>query len=74
MDHEHLHFEQMHSGGNEGFDVAYKRAYQRYFTLLTRPGTDIEEAAEPQPEQKEEKEEGDDPAPQKDQSAEQQPS
>ena len=51
-DHEHLHFEQLHSGGDEGFDAAYKRVYQRYFTLLTRP--DTEQAAEPKPEEKEE--------------------
>ena len=51
-DHEHLHFEQLHSGGDEGFDTAYKRVYQRYFALLTRP--DVEEAAEPKPEKQEE--------------------
>ena len=33
-DHEHLYFEQLHSGGDEGFDVAYRRAHQRYFSLL----------------------------------------
>ena len=37
-DHEHLHFEQLHSGGDESFDAAYKRAYQRYFSLLDRSG------------------------------------
>jgi len=74
-DHEHLHFEQLHSGGDEGFDTAYKRVYQRYFALLTRPDADAGEAAEPKPEEKEEKkEEAADPAPQKDGIAERQPS
>ena len=44
--------EQLHSGGDEGFDTAYKRVYQRYFALLKRP--DAEEAAEPKPEKQEE--------------------
>ena len=46
-DHEHLHFEQLHSGGNEGFDAAYKRAYQRYFRLLK----DVDVAPEKETEQ-----------------------
>lgn len=36
-DHEHLYFERLHAGGDKTFDTAYKRAYQRYFSLLSKP-------------------------------------
>ena len=48
-DHEHLHFEQLHSGGNEGFDAAYKRAYQRYFVLLKGADVTSEKETEQHP-------------------------
>ena len=36
-DHEHLYFEKLHAGGDESFNSAYNRAYQRYFSMLDRP-------------------------------------
>ncbi|MBO4847601.1 MAG: Na/Pi cotransporter family protein [Clostridia bacterium] len=36
-DHEHRYFEHLHAGGDESFNTAYDRAYQRYFSLLNRP-------------------------------------
>ena len=48
-DHEHLYFEHLHSGGDEGFDAAYKRAYQRYFPLLNRQTPAEEKPAEEKP-------------------------
>ena len=33
-DHEHFYFDRLHAGGNEVFDAAYQRAYQRYFALM----------------------------------------
>ena len=59
-DHEHLHFEQLHSGGDEGFDAAYERAHQQYFTLLTSSDAADETKSESKPEEKE----GEQPAPQ----------
>ena len=35
-DHEHLHFEQMHAGGDETYDAMYRRVSQRYFSLLNQ--------------------------------------
>ena len=47
-DHEHHHFEQLHSGGDEGFDAAYRSIYQRYFALLDNRAVE-EPAAEDKP-------------------------
>ena len=53
-DHEHLYFEQMHSGGDEKFDEAYRRVHQRYFALLNQsaeePPSEEEPKAEKAPE------------------------
>lgn len=43
-DHEHLYFERLHSGGDEAFNAAYERAYQRYFSLLNNRGAEPEAA------------------------------
>lgn len=52
-DHEHLYFEQLHTGGDEGFDTAYKRAHQRYFALLNSETPDArEETAVESPQEK----------------------
>lgn len=48
-DHEHLHFEQMHAGGDETFDDAYRRVSQRYFSLLNQPQEPAEESAKDEP-------------------------
>ena len=44
-DHEHLHFDSLHAGGDESFNAAYTREYQRYFALLDRPESDPAGAA-----------------------------
>ena len=36
-DHEHLFYEQLHSGDDKAFNLAYDRARQRYFSLLQKP-------------------------------------
>ena len=33
-DHEHLYYDQLHSGSNEEFNTAYEQAHSRYFALL----------------------------------------
>ncbi len=37
-DHEHLYYEQLHSGNDEEFNEEYERVYKRYFTLLVHNG------------------------------------
>ncbi len=44
-DHEHLHFEQMHAGGDETYDAMYRRVSQRYFSLLNQQTEPPEEPA-----------------------------
>ena len=46
-DHEHLYFERLHAGGNEAFDAAYRRVYQRYFSLLKKPEPEKTEQTAP---------------------------
>ena len=35
-DHEHLYYDQLHSGSNEAFNAAYEQARSRYFSLLAQ--------------------------------------
>ena len=48
-DHEHLYFERLHGGGDESFNAAYDRAYQRYFALLNKTGIQPDEGKEEKP-------------------------
>ncbi|MCR5808051.1 MAG: Na/Pi cotransporter family protein [Clostridiales bacterium] len=47
-DHEHLYFDRLHKGGDEAFNTAYNKAYQRYFSLL-RPESAADEPKDPVP-------------------------
>ena len=49
-DHEHLHFEQMHSGGDETYDAMYRRVSQRYFSLLNQSAEESPSEEEPKAE------------------------
>ncbi len=46
-DHEHLYFERLHAGGDETFNAAYERAYQRYFSLLRKPAAEEKPKEQP---------------------------
>ncbi len=35
-DHEHMYYEELHSGGNERFDEEYSRVHERFFSRLHR--------------------------------------
>ena len=48
-DHEHLHFEQMHAGGDETYDAMYRRVSQRYFSLLNQQTEPPEDPAKDEP-------------------------
>ena len=46
-DHEHLYYDRMHSGSDEDFNIAYERAHNRYFSLLTSTSPAPEEPVPP---------------------------
>ena len=51
-DHEHIYYESLHDGTNEEYNTAYRRAYDRYFSLLRRddrPAEKYSYAADAQP-------------------------